>query len=192
MYNEAAALQLIANNTSIRVPKVISYEERDQGYYLTTSLIDGIELPTVGDECRRPGQLSHSGTGKCSTCQSVADENATDYIKNVVLPELGRLTVDESGLNGASIPSPWVTQHDARESWPVKRYQTHLVFCHGDLGPWNIMIDSQTLDIAGVIDWENAGYCHKEYLEYWTVSLEEYYAWYNDKRTLDNLVQELE
>lgn len=98
-----------------------------------------------------------------------------------------------SGFNGSVIPPPWVTEHDRRPEWiPKVRDQLAFVFCHGDLGPQNLMCDPETLEIRWVIDWENAGFYDEEFLHLWAVDSNHYYDLYKNKDQLASLVTLLE
>ncbi|KAJ2902925.1 uncharacterized protein MKZ38_010656 [Zalerion maritima] len=85
-----------------------------------------------------------------------------------------------TGLNGVVIPSPWVTEYDRRENWASKTSEEEsYVFCHGDLGPQNLMCGPVTLEIVWVVDWENAGYLEEEFLHLWAVEGNNYYGLYD-------------
>lgn len=110
-----------------------------------------------------------------------------------MLPQLKRLTSSQTGLNGAVIPSPWVTEYDRRDTWSSKTsaWQS-FVFCHGDLGPQNLMCDPVTLEILWVVDWENAGYFPEEFLQLWAVDRDRYLDLYDYNDRLASQIALLE
>lgn len=177
--NEATALKLIRNNTKIPVPRVLDVGQSDDGTYLTVEHVDGIELTSVKDVCRQAptnGCIPAGHTQKqCAACQTIANQNAERFITKFTLPELRRLTSSQTGLNGTVIPSPWVTEYDLREIWTSKTSASQsFVFCRGDLGPQNLMCDSNTLEIQWVVDWENAGFFEERFLDLWAVDRDKY------------------
>lgn len=119
--NEAAALELILKNTTIPVPKVLETGESEDGPYITVQHVDGIDLADIGEQCRRlpssGGLLDGHRNKNCIAYQTMANENATTFIQETLLPQLAALKSSVSGLNGVIIPPPWVTEHDRREAW---------------------------------------------------------------------------
>ncbi|KAK3940695.1 kinase-like domain-containing protein [Diplogelasinospora grovesii] len=172
IFNEAAALQFIRDSTTIPVPAVIAVGEGPDGFFVTTELIDGIPLADIGEKCEVATLPGHEKT-KCSACQATAIANAKTFVEETVLPQLRRLTSCTTGFNGFVNPPPWVTEVDRRESAVPE-----FVFCHGDLGPHNIMTDPFTLKVTGLVDFENAGYFPSEFLEQWAVEVKGYYNMY--------------
>ncbi|KAI5867562.1 kinase-like domain-containing protein [Durotheca rogersii] len=176
--NEAAALQFIRDSTTIPVPAVIAVGEGPDGFFVTTELIDGIPLADIGERCEVPTLPGHEKT-KCSACQATAIANAKTFVEETVLPQLRKLTSHTTGLDGFVNPPPWVTEVDRRESWDTKTSAVpEFVFCHGDLGPYNIMVDPFTLMVTGLIDFENSGYFPSEFLEQWAIDVKGYYKMY--------------
>ncbi|KAF1831812.1 hypothetical protein BDW02DRAFT_504463, partial [Decorospora gaudefroyi] len=110
-----------------------------------------------------------------------------------VLLQLAALKHNVSGFNGIVIPSPWVTEYDRRPVWKQKtsKYPT-FVFSHGDLAPHNLLFDTTTMTISAVVDWENAGFGPEEFLDYWAVEKDSYYAMYRDETKLARLISLLE
>jgi aminoglycoside phosphotransferase len=166
--NEAAALEFIRANTTIPVPKVHEIGESENGTYLTVERVDGIELGNIGQRFRQlplyGSLLDGHKEKKCGACQASANKNAATFITKTMLPQLAALRPNVSGFNGSVIPPPWVTEHDRRAEWKSKvRDQLDFVFCHGDLGPQNLLCDPQTLEVRWVIDWENAGFFEDEF-----------------------------
>jgi aminoglycoside phosphotransferase len=182
IWNEATALELIRGNTRIPVPRVLDVGQNNDGTYLTVERVDGIELTSVKNICRQAptnGSNGYPPAGhtqkQCTACQTIANQNAERFITEFMLPELRRLTSSQTGLNGTVIPSPWVTEYDRRETWTSKTstWQS-FVFCHGDLGPQNLMCNPVTLQIQWVVDWENAGYFEEQFLDLWAVDRDKY------------------
>lgn len=86
-----------------------------------------------------------------------------------------------------------MTEDDRRTEWhPKVSEQQVFVFCHGDLGPQNLMCDPETLEILWVVDWENAGFYDEEFLHLWAVDSKSYYAMYGDGDQLAKLIGLLE
>ncbi|KAI0472793.1 hypothetical protein GGR56DRAFT_582819 [Xylariaceae sp. FL0804] len=208
--NEATALRLVREKTRIPVPRVLDVGRNgDDGsyWYLTVERVDGIELSSVKDTCRRRQEAPPNGNlpaghtqKKCTACQTIANQNAERFIKELMLPELRRLTSSQTGLDGTVIPSPWVTEYDRRETWTPKRFpsssssssstattttttrgqqSSSFFFCHGDLGPQNLLCDPVTLEIRWVVDWENAGYFEEQFLDLWAVERDKYLDLYD-------------
>jgi hypothetical protein len=51
-----------------------------------------------------------------------------------------------------------------RQQWKMKPLEfEELVFCHNDLSPYNIIVDSATLKVKAIIDWEYAGFYPQEF-----------------------------
>lgn len=193
--NEVAALQFIKDNTTIPVPAVIDFGEGPNGFFVTTEFIDGVPLAEIGETCQMslPGHQS----AHCQTCKGLATINARIFIEEVVLPQLRELKSATSGLNGVVIPPPWVTEIDRRERWEMKASAIQeFVFCHGDLGPFNIMVDPVTLNVKALFDLENGGFFPQIFLEQWAVDTKGYFdifkTMYEHPDELSKLVQALE
>lgn len=156
--NERAALQLITSSTDLPVPKVIrAVDEPGKPYLLETEVI--------------PGQLLLMFRGE-EYIRAVA--KTTDYIENTVLPTLRNLCSNQLGLNGAVIPPPRIFHKDTCLD-PIGRWDAvtipgaNFVFCHNDLGQHNILLDPETLEVTGIIDWEYGVYFPAEFeYPYWT------------------------
>lgn len=185
--NEVTALELIREKTTIPVPQVLDVglgqSQNGDGASLTVERVDGIELNKIKETCRQAphGRVPDGHTLKnCTACQAIANRNAERFITDIMLPQLKSLTSSQTGLNGIVIPPPWVTEYDRRETWSSKTStQQSFVFCHGDLGPQNLMCDPVTLEILHVVDWENAGYLEEEFLHIWAVDRDTYLDLYN-------------
>jgi serine/threonine protein kinase len=191
--NEAAALRLVAENTTIPVPKLIGVGKDDSGLaYLETEFLPGIVLERIKDQCRMEKGKCHVSEGPCEECGSIAQVNARRLIDEKVLPQLAKLRSTTTGLNGFVLPPPWILEHDERLHWEPKRANSAAyIFCHGDLAAHNIMIDPDTLEVVGFIDWENAGYFPPEFQVYF-VDRESYWDYFRDTKRITDFVALIE
>ncbi|ATY59378.1 kinase-like domain [Cordyceps militaris] len=164
--NEAKALELIANKTTIPVPRLIEHGIHPNGCrYLITEIIDGIILDRVGHEgCLQPKDQLHTEADSCQACADQAYSNALAFISNVVIPQLSALKSKERGIDGFVMPPRWLSP-DVLAPWRGKKaFQTlplqtpEYTFQHGDLAAHNIMMDKKTLQFKALIDWEYAGF----------------------------------
>ncbi|KAI1871169.1 uncharacterized protein JN550_004614 [Neoarthrinium moseri] len=179
--NEAAALELVSTNTTIPVPKLLSWGRDEKGLlFLETELLQrSVCCDTAGDHCRMP-KLHGATTGECVDCRRIARDNANRFIYDTVLPQLQILKHNTTGLNGFVIPSRWVTDWDQRELWSPKRSDVdEFVFCHLNLTAHNLMLDSETLEVMALIDWEDAGFFSPEFQQ-WRYFREELFDLYDD------------
>lgn len=187
--NEALALQLIGEKTTIPVPKFIGVgRNADDLAYLETERVSGIILEKIEEQCRMPKGKRHVIEGDCKTCGSIAKENAQKFITVEVLPQLKELRSTTVGLNGFVLPPPWILEHDERENWkPKTTNSASYVFCHGDLAAHNIMVDPETLKVVSIFDWEHAGYFPQEF-QVWSVDRQDYWDYFRNKKKLEELV----
>jgi serine/threonine protein kinase len=188
-HNEVAALRLVADNTTIPVPRVISAGKDENGMpYLETEYIEGVVLWGIEDQCWMPDGERHVEEGACETCGGIARANAERFITQDVLPQLSKLRSTTTGLNGFAIPPPWVLEYDQRQQWKPKTSDSaSYVFCHGDLAAHNIMIDPKTLQVVCIFDWEHAGYFPPEF-QVWFPDRESYHGYFRDKKRITKLV----
>ena len=190
--NEAAALELIRNNTNIPVPRLISSGKDENGLlFLETELVLGsVRADMVGDECRMP-QL-HKIEGECNLCKELARKNSDRFVKEIVLPELSRLKASETGLNGFVIPPPYVLNFDERTSWKPKMSPfTEYSMTHGDLTHYNIMLNLKTLEVVSIIDWEHSGYFPSEFQQ-WHDSREGHISMCKNRELIRRLIAMIE
>jgi hypothetical protein len=187
--NEATALRLVAENTTIPVPKVIRIGNYDNGLaYLETERLSGIVLEKIKDKCRMKEEERHVRAGPCEECGSMAKENAKRFITQEVLPQLAKLQSTTTGLDGFVLPPPWILEYDERLYWePKTANSAFYVFCHGDLAAHNIMMDTNTLHVVGIFDWENAGYFPPEF-QVWFVDRESYWDYFRDTKRIEQFV----
>jgi hypothetical protein len=126
--------------------------------------------------------------GSYETCGSIAKENAQVFIKDRVPPQLEKLKLTTTGLNGFVLLPPWILEDDTREYW--KRMTTGFasyIFCYGDLAAHNIMVDPETLQVVGLFDWEHAGYFLQEF-QVWSVDRQDYWDYFGDKKRVKEMV----
>ncbi|OAQ98849.1 hypothetical protein LLEC1_01714 [Akanthomyces lecanii] len=152
--NEAAALEFVAQHSTISVPQKVRLWEENGLVYLRMSLIEGaIELASV-DDSLMPDAIA-----------KVTAELEKDILPRLHgLPKTGR--IGSSDLELPFIPSRrfWRAKED--REWPMKTSSSY-VFCHGDLSRNNILIDPECFKIRAIIDWESAGF----YPENWELPL---------------------
>lgn len=163
---EARVLQLVAEKTTIPVPRFLEEGfDAQKRYYVTMERIDGVSLDSIGDKCRQNVYtIGHATTGKCLACQEMADSNADTYIRTKVLPQLQSLTSNHTGLGGFLVPPPRIVETQEHvDYWPVKTSNSPIYsFVHGDLARHNIRMCSETLEVTHIYDWEQAGYLPAE------------------------------
>lgn len=177
--NEAFAWKLLTSETNIRVPRLLEYgvDKKGRGF-VTMERVHGISLDQVFRECRMAPSNKHTENNDCLDCQALADENADNYITNEVIPQLHKLTSKETGLKGFVLPPPRIVEYDDRDDWPTKQTSHRIYsFVHGDLAKHNIIMDSDTLQVLCICDWEQAGYFPAEMeVEAWRMADDEYRA----------------
>ena len=145
--NEAECLRFIKEKTEIPVPEVLNaYEQKDGSFILETKLIDGVEMERLSPE---------------------EQETVKPQIRRCV--EMLRSLRSDS-LGGPSgifwPPHSVVTRPDGPTSWSQDRIsesESQFVFCHRDLSQSNIFIDSTTLRLVAIADWECGGYYPKNH-----------------------------
>lgn len=147
--NEAKALQLISDRTTIPVPKLIDYGTHPDGrQYLVTELVRGKPLKEF---------IGNDGA-------ETAYANALDFVENTLMPQLEKLRSNERGIDGFVMPPCWICP-DVEPPWKGKTSWKTLplkepgyIFQHGDIAAHNIMMDETTLQVIALIDWEYAGF----------------------------------
>ncbi|KAF1959229.1 kinase-like protein [Byssothecium circinans] len=188
--NEARALQLVQEYTTIPVPKLIGFGRNKNGLaYLETERLHGIELECIKDQCRKPEGVPHVSEGKCEECSSIAKENAARFICDEVLPQLAKVPKSSTtGLDGFVLPPSWILEYDKRPHWEPKTADSaSYFFCHGDLASHNIMMDPNTLKVVAIYDWEHAGYFPPEF-QLWFVDRQRYFDYFRDHKRVREFV----
>ena len=148
LLNEHAALQFIRTWTSIPVPRVLDFTEKEGLLALTLERVNGVMLEDLqGIQYAR------------------ALENIDSYIRNQAIPQLHRLRSSRLGsLIREVVPPERVKAIDKRPVWP-RRYANlseDFVYCHNDLAQHNIFVDAETLQVISIIDWEYSGFFPRE------------------------------
>lgn len=114
--------------------------------------------------CLKPLGQKHMDTAPCKTCSGEAHANATRFINETVLPQLANLKSLARGIDGFVMPPSWMCP-DGEPPWDRPRTwktlpleQPDYIFQHGDIAGHNILMDSSSLQVKALIDWEHAGY----------------------------------
>ncbi|PGH16260.1 hypothetical protein AJ80_05283 [Polytolypa hystricis UAMH7299] len=84
---------------------------------------------------------------------------------NILVPELYCCFEDYEavylimqGVEGV-VPPHRVMTKSVRPQWNMKPLESEgLVFCHNDLSAYNVIVDTETLKVKAIIDWEYAGF----------------------------------
>jgi aminoglycoside phosphotransferase (APT) family kinase protein len=187
--NEAAALKLIKEKTSIPVPTILSFGTHEDGTaYLVTERISGIEFDIVGDQCRMPEGQDHNYGGPCNNCEMIAKAKAQRFIEETMLSQLATLKSDTTGLNGFVLPPRPILEYDKRLDWaPMKSDHLEYVFTNGDLAAHNIIVHPETLEVVSVFDWEHSGYFPQEFQQ-WSLDRITYYKQIEDHNRIRKLI----
>lgn len=145
MMNEHAALRYIKENTTIPVPEVIEFSEKDGSYTLVTKIIPGVMLEDIEDLKRQ-----------------AAIEAVNHQMMSEILPQLHTLTRQEIGSVDTDIPvyppSIVLTEYPNRSWERITSKESKFVFCHNDLSGHNILVDPESYKIVGIVDWEYSGF----------------------------------
>ncbi|KAJ8105472.1 hypothetical protein OPT61_g10157 [Boeremia exigua] len=164
--NEARALELVSQRTTVPVPQLLSHGTLPDGRrYLTTQYIKGPRLDTFpGRSCSKPEGQKHTKVLPCKDCSDEAYANALAFIRDTVLPQFTALSSCSRGINGFVMPPSWLSP-DTQPPWIGKthwktlpRTQPEYVFQYGDLAAQNIIMDPQTLQVKALLDFEYAGF----------------------------------
>lgn len=177
LQNEFDALMFISVNTTIPVPKVLSFGPVWGSYQLVMERVNG-----------KP--LHHLKENKAE-----ALENATNFITTSVIPQLRALKSSHIGsISGIVILPNRITTRDKRLLWPSKSSSTsQFGYCHNDLAQHNIMVNLDTLKVEAIIDWEHSGFFPSEFeAPLWTKASNE--TGYHDMNAqqVDSLIRFLE
>ncbi len=55
-----------------------------------------------------------------------------------------------------------------------------------------MLIHPDTLEVSGLVDWENAGFYPQAFADQWAIDMGSYYDFYRDEATLATLISLLE
>lgn len=145
--NERDTLIFIAQNTTIRVPKLLHFSIHDNVASITTETVKRETMHELVEK------ISEEDKERLTS-------NVFLYINETVLPQLNKLTSKTLGsVRGDIIPPVRLQMKDDRPHWPSRTSATEdFVFCHIDLGQHNIMVDPETLQVVSIIDWEYSGF----------------------------------
>lgn len=192
LMNEGAALELLAQRTTIPVPRVIWYGKDCNGLVrLEVGRIDGLECGDVEKKCRMPAGRKHNDGGECYKCADIAFRNVDCFITDHVLPQLQQVKDNVTGLNGFVLPPPRIVETHPRPSWkPKTSTEKEYVLCHGDLARHNVMVSPETLEVICIFDWEHAGFFPPE-LEapVWRMSHAEYQRMFEDTNRIEEEIR---
>lgn len=144
LINEHAALNFIANQSTIKVPRILDFSfNADFQCQITLECVPGIPLDQV-PRVDQPG----------------AFKKVSEYVQIVVLPQLRSLrSTAIGGLSGHIIVPEAVRNAAPPVKWsPTTSTSTPLVFCHNDLYPHNILVDPRTYEVTAILDWEYSGF----------------------------------
>ncbi|PGH23624.1 hypothetical protein AJ80_02230 [Polytolypa hystricis UAMH7299] len=157
---EADALQFVASNTTIPVPKV--YDVDDEGQNIVIEYMPGNPLDKVWIK------LTHDQ--RDSVCHQLAGYLAQLRQltgKQIEAPNGGRVRV---GYYQTRWDGPFKTEkefnHFLAQGTGLCPGESHKIhFAHGDLSPRNVLVDESGC-VTAVLDWEWAGF----FPEYWDVA----------------------
>lgn len=143
--NEHAALCYVRENTTIPVPQIISFGYEKDSPKLVIGFIEGKLLEDFDDEQRHD-------------VLRVVNEQ----MKRHIIPELHKLQRKTTGSIDGSLPviPPNPVMYATKpSSWRhITTKGPAFVFCHNDLSGHNIILNPETYEIVGIVDWEYAGF----------------------------------
>ncbi|KAK4070005.1 hypothetical protein Purlil1_13597 [Purpureocillium lilacinum] len=141
--NEAAAIQFIAEKTSIPVPKLYACFQDDEAAYLVMEYVDGVTMNELNSDERRI--VERELEGHLETLRTLKSDSW-------------------GGPSGIIIPPYRVMVKLPRPEWKMKpRSSEDLVFCHNDFSTHNVIVNPSTLKVNAIIDWEYAGFYPVEF-----------------------------
>lgn len=168
---EAANIKFLESRTSIPIPNVVhEWYEDDGRYFIITKRIPGRPLedvwPSLSPEHRESiakqtaeylSQLREVQSDRMETIGGKPLYSAWLFRQDFETPH-GPLSSDDelwSELSKSLTKVPEKACVELRRRMPPAAPYT---FTHGDLTSVNIMVDPDTGDLTGILDWENAGY----------------------------------
>ncbi|KAL5362175.1 kinase-like domain-containing protein [Aspergillus floccosus] len=136
--NDAECLRYIYKNCDIPVPALHAAFEYDGAFFLAMNYIEGKSMSTLEDD------------EKAIVRTQVQEHLAT----------LQRMTSGTiGGPSGIIVPPYRVLKASPNAEWsPPPSEDSQYVFCHNDLSQHNIIVDTSSLKIKAIIDWEYAGF----------------------------------
>jgi len=185
--NEADALRLIEQHTSVPVPHVFDSYFGDVGI-IVMSFINGQPLSTLWDEM--PSQHKHSILaqlkGYIAQWRRIPQPSECDGAYSCGI--LGGSLSPDVAVPGRDFTGPFATNLEFRKAIADSYYQnagrrvtpeevvaslppSQSVLTHCDLSPRNVLVDGTK--ITGIIDWEFSGW-YPEYFEHAMVSEREW------------------
>jgi serine/threonine protein kinase len=191
---EAATNEFIAKYTTIPVPRILDVFKRDGTVHIVQEFIDAPLLMKVWHK------LGLDDRKRCM----IQLKGYIEQLRSLVPPEPGKVqAIDGGGFTDNRLGhDEWgpFESHDtfndffhhetvrklssryprAQAPLAVTKGRTwRTVFAHGDLGPHNILWDTNRREIAAIIDWEFSGW-FPEYWEYTRVYFGPATFWTND------------
>ncbi|GAM89661.1 hypothetical protein ANO11243_077000 [Dothideomycetidae sp. 11243] len=168
---EAATLEWLAQRElSFEVPKVLYYAQDEENDYLIVSAVQG---QTLGKAWQK---MNISEKKQCAN-------RVVEIVRELVQWQNDSMT----GVDGAELPECALDTSDEGPNFSSEALQktchdlgmdcSKFVFSHNDLGPYSIMVDGDTKNIVGIIDWGLAGYVPSEWIRTkfgvsWTLNLQ--------------------
>jgi Choline/ethanolamine kinase len=156
----------------IKCPEIISYGKIDKFTYLIMEFVEGINLGDIW--------LGLKEDDKEKIRKSIDIEvhkmkkNKSSFIGNFELDKelnLYKKYVSDGNIYetlGFPESSPCINNIEkwfefTKEKFSYNNEDCDFVFSHNDLGPWNIIVDKETLELKTIIDWEYAGFYPRYY-----------------------------
>ncbi|KAJ0413762.1 kinase-like domain-containing protein [Aspergillus carlsbadensis] len=131
--------------SDIPIPTLYGAFEVDGSFVLITEHVDGVSMADLSEDQ-----------------QSVVCTEVERHLATL----LGIKSDTIGGPSGIVLPPYRVMRLSDKNEWPRKVSKDgEFVFCHNDLSQHNIIVDSQTLRIQAIIDWEYAGF-FPEYVQW--------------------------
>ena len=154
--NERNALNFIAQNTTIPVPRVIDWSVDDDGVAsLVVETLHGRMMDLLMEDRVDGIKLTDEEKG-------ILQRNVDTFIHGTVLPQLAKLRSNAIGqLGGVLFTAPvmGISKACYAIAPPAIRATTErYVYCHNDLGHHNIVIKPDSLEVLSIIDWEYSGF----------------------------------
>jgi serine/threonine protein kinase len=138
LLNETAVMTLIREKTKIPAPVLHCSFEDDDAVYLIMKYVEGVSMTELEDEQR-----------------AVVQQELEQHLQTMKGLRSSRI----GGPSGITLLPYRGTLHSPRDKWSLKESDSdEYVFCHNDLSVHNVVVDSDTLKIRAILDWEYAGF----------------------------------